>query len=79
MVRILKRSLENSLEDALPYEDEDESELVDLDDSSDRWVVWQFCPQEGAGEIPVPKWSYQGDAPVSQIWKNPLNFEHSFT
>ena len=20
-----------------------------------RWVVWEFCPQEGACEIPVPK------------------------
>ena len=27
-----------------------------------RWVVWVFCPQEGACEIPVPKWRYQGDA-----------------
>ena len=26
----------------------------------DRWVVWEFCPQEDSCEIPVPKWSDQG-------------------
>ena len=53
-----------------------------------RWVVWEFCPQEGACEIPVPKWSHQGDDLVShlkktikfwkiQIQKPALNFENS--
>ena len=40
-----------------------------------RWVVWEFCPQEGACEIPVPKWSDQGDS----LLKKPLNFENSNT
>ena len=35
--------------------------------NEDRWVVWIFWPQEGACEIPVPKWSYQGDALVSHL------------
>ena len=39
-------------------------------------VIWEFWPQEGAGEIPVPKWSDQGDALVSHL-KKPLNFENS--
>ena len=35
-------------------------------------IVWEFCPQEGAWKIPVPKWSDQGDA---HLKKNLLNFE----
>ena len=26
------------------------------------WVVLEFCPQEGACEIPVPMWNDQDDA-----------------
>ena len=46
-----------------------------------RWVVYEFWPQEDAWEIPVPKWCDQGDALVShftphfktiKFWK--LNF-----
>ena len=35
-----------------------------------RWVVWEFWPQEGACEIPVPKCSDQGDALDFHSWKN---------
>ena len=41
-----------------------------------RWVVWDFCPQEGACKIPVPKWSDQGDILVSHLEK-PLHFNNS--
>ena len=33
-------------------------------------AIGEFCPQEGACEIPVPKWSDQGDdALVLHFWK----------
>ena len=35
--------------------------------------VWEFCPQEDACEIPVPKWIDQGDALFLHL-KNLLNF-----
>ena len=35
-----------------------------------RWVVWEFCPQEGAWEIPVTKWSDPGDALCFTLLKN---------
>ena len=41
---------------------------------ADWWVVLEFCPQEGVREIPVPKWSEQGDA-LDLHLKNLLNFE----
>ena len=37
-------------------------------------VVWEFCAQEGACEIPVPKWSDQGAA-LDLHLKKPLNCE----
>ena len=45
--------------------------------TSTRWVVLEFCTQEGAAscEIPASKWSNQGGASiVSHFWKKPLNF-----
>ena len=41
------------------------------------WVVLKFCLQEGVCEIPVPKWSDQGDA-LDLHFKKPLNFENSY-
>ena len=38
------------------------------------WVVLEFCPQEAACKIPVPKWSYQGDALVSHLHFDISNF-----
>ena len=34
--------------------------------------VWDFCPQDDAYEIPVPKWSHEGDALVFTL-KKPVN------
>ena len=36
--------------------------------------IGKFCSQEGACEIPVPKWSDQGDA-LDLHLKKPLNFD----
>ena len=41
-----------------------------------RWVVLEFWPQEGACEIPVPKWSDKGDALLDLHLKKPLNIDN---
>ena len=38
--------------------------------------IGEFCPLGGACELPVSKWSDQGDALVLHL-KKPLIFEHS--